>query len=691
MGADQGPPLHCLTVTLTLTPPAALDAQIHAAVSTALTAPQEVVVVRMAPGQGKTTMTQQDVVRRLSAGSVRRVLWAVRETVKCDSLGREALSKIQAEIARTGMAIQCDLVLGIDHVSTPEYEASLTWPEGPCIKIISHAHLPLVMETGRKTSDLANADLLVIDEDPSSQLIRSHTVPLTTLSAHCAPGDRVTRHLERYVDPATVTAAGGEVRSYQAFDKSSGGQAWFGETFWTDLGRLTEADRAAFLATLAACPTKAPLRPGHLGAIRQALEEDEARQGPSGRFAVYFDGQAALKIHVRTPWTLPIPTVVLDAYAETNLYCPLFQERTVRLVEVGDPAAPLQIQQAGHVLARLDPTNFRRGRQPELLRRIFEEIQAHRAATPNPRETLLVAHKEIIEDERFDAEGRAVFGEDWGTRVRTQHWYAGRGKNEFTGYDIFALSQPFVSAQHRDLDLSALAPHRPEDREALYRLHDRSELLQTLHRNRQDHFASGSAPLNVVFWDQDDAATYVPRLHHKRGSANPYWRDRAHDVLQALLGRLGGVPKIALFVAGLERPDSRRTPQVPAAMRDGILQVLRDAGIDAPFKNQMSARAARKALAPILDELNLTSVDLTPTERVRGQSRARFYVKPAPDPAAAARAAETALWSLGRSSLQAAETGTLADSDAARSGADSSSATSAANVNDQHADSGVPS
>ncbi|NTY00451.1 hypothetical protein [Deinococcus sp. JMULE3] len=678
-------------MTLTLTPPAALDAQIHAAVSTALTAPQAVVVVRMAPGQGKTTMTQQDVVQRLAVGSVHRVLWAARETVKGDSLGREALSNIQAEIARTGAPIQCDLVLGRDHVSPAEYEDALTWPEGPCIKIISHAHLPLLMETGLKTGDLATADLLVIDEDPSGQLIRSHAVPLTTLSAHSAPEDRVTRHLARYVDPDTVTAAGGELRGYQSFDGSRGGQAWFGETFWTDLGRLTEADRAAFLTTLAACPTAAPLRPGHLGAIRQALEEDEARQGPSGRFAVYFDTQATLKIHVRTPWTSPIPTVVLDAYAETDLYRPLFQERTVRLVEVGDPAAPLLIQQAGHVLARLDPTNFRRGRQPELLRRIFQEIQAHRAATPNPRETLLVAHKEIIEDARFDAEGRAVFGEDWGTCVRTQHWYAGRGKNEFEGYDLFALSQPLVSTQHRDLTLSALAPHRPEDREALHRLHDRSELLQTLHRNRQGRFPVSAAPLNVVFWDQVDAATYVPRLRHKRGSTNPLWRDRAHDVLQALLGRLGGVPKIALFVAGLESPDSRRTPQVPAAMRAGILQVLRDAGIDAPFTTPMSARGARKALEPILDALNLTSVDLTPTERVRGQSRAGFYVTPAPDPAAAARAAETALLSLGRSTLQAAETGTLADSEAARSGADSSSATSAAKVNDQHADSGVPS
>ncbi|MDV6373407.1 hypothetical protein, partial [Deinococcus arenicola] len=149
-------------------PPPELSAEhqaVQQAIKCALADPSALAVVRLPPGAGKSTLARDDAVQLLD-GHLHRVLWAVRETRSVNSLGREALAEFERLTA--GTPIRCDLVLGRDAASsTASHRRNLGWPTEPCIKVISHAHLPLMMDGGLKTSALSAADLLIIDEDPA--------------------------------------------------------------------------------------------------------------------------------------------------------------------------------------------------------------------------------------------------------------------------------------------------------------------------------------------------------------------------------------------------------------------------------------------------------------------------------------------------------------------------------------------
>lgn len=660
----------------------------------------------MAPGQGKSTQAQREVVDRLMSGEVRRVLWAVRETNKATSLGRQALADFKKRTA--GTDIQCDLVLGReasrnDELSEADYAQTMAWPETPCIKVISHAHLPLLMDPGLRIAGLADADLLVIDEDPSDSLLEHHAFALDALARHQHPSDRITPVLLSCSTQEAAVAQGAAIHEYWSFDKWKGADTWYGPTFWSALlaalGPLSSADIDAFLETLAACPPAQKdkpmlLRGQQLDAIRDALTEDHVSRNPSGRFALCWGEQGVtLDVYVRTPWQLNMPALVLDAYAANEKYTPLFQERRVAVLDAGDAAGPPQLHSMGSALARLDATNFRNGRQPDLPRRCLLEIRAYRDAQPDPRPTLLVGHKEIIEDESFITLGQSIFAEGWGTLVETQHWHAGRGKNDFRGYDIFALTRPMISKRHRDFRMAALAPHDPDLRQRLYQMDSDSEFLQTMHRNRQSHFPAECRPINVLFFDHPDAEPYTPHLHHTRGSTRPDWRDHATDVLVAFRDRLRGLPHAALHLAGLVRPEKSRSIKTPADLARGIREVLEDAGLDKLSAKSMSEKAATKALAPLLAELGLVGAEIAPVAGVRGQSKMKYYVSgAASDPKETAKAIETALRHYGAPHPPQAEcAATDPERAAASSGARSRTATSAANISDQQADSGGPS
>lgn len=688
--------VHSLSVTCSVpvSPPGSL---VSKAVTSALADPAAVRIVRMAPGQGKSTQAQQELVNRLLAGEVRRVLWAVRETKAQTSLGRQALA------AFTGTTIQCDLVLGAQASASPAaYRAALKWPEGPCIKIISHAHLPLLMDPGLGPATLADADLLLIDEDPSSSLLEQHTFHLESLARHQTVGDRITAYLVDCAAMDTVRAQGGAPHEYRSFDKRKGADIWSGETFWaalrTQLGPLSSADIDAFMATLASLPTPhlTGLRQPQLEVIRAALTEDSAAAHPSGRFALSWSDQGVtLDVHVRIPWQLDLPAVVLDAYAAPEKYVPLFQERRVEVLDSGDPVRPPHLHSTHRALPQLDATNFRNGRQPHLLRRYFQEVHAYRQAQPSPRRTLLVAHKEIIEHPTFRALGETFFGSEWGTTVETQHWHAGRGNNDFKGYDIFALTRPVLSKRHRDFTLAALAPHDAALRERLHQLDGESEFLQTMHRNRQGHFLAADAPLNVLFWDHSGAQAYPLHLHHTRGSSNPDWRDHAYAVLVAFRDHLGGLPHAALHLAGLVRPEAGRSLKTPPALEQGILKALDAMGFAEAFPQPMSERGAKKALVSLLIDLGLTDTVIAPAGAAQGQSRMKYYVQAgAGSLKEAAQSVEAALRVQGIPAgvlFQAECAAPVTPREAASSGAASRMATSAAKASDQHADSGGPS
>ena len=224
---------------------------VQQAIKCALADTSALAVVRLPPGAGKSTLARKEAVQRILDGHLNRILWAVRETTSETSLGREALEDFEKQTVGTG--IRCDLVLGRKAApDSASYIGSLEWPAEPCIKVISHAHLSLLMDASLPTSALSAAELLFIDEDPASSLIANHTFRLNALKKRCLPGDRISQFLLSVDVPSVIEESG---TSYQTFDGRKGMKAWLGDPFWKALRQhrrpVTEDDLEAFIATLA--------------------------------------------------------------------------------------------------------------------------------------------------------------------------------------------------------------------------------------------------------------------------------------------------------------------------------------------------------------------------------------------------------------------------------------------------------
>ena len=73
-------------------------------------------------------------------------------------------------------------------------------------------------------------------------------------------------------------------------------------------------------------------------------------------------------------------------------------------------------------------------------------------------------------------------------RLHFQHWYAGRGRNAYSGMDVVALTRP-VSPDLTEERLMAFYPENTSEgaafRHSLRKFDDDAELLQMLHRGRQ--------------------------------------------------------------------------------------------------------------------------------------------------------------------------------------------------------------
>ncbi|MDV6373408.1 hypothetical protein, partial [Deinococcus arenicola] len=502
-------------------------------------------------------------------------------------------------------------------------------------------------------------------------------------TTHRAPGDRISGCLVSMGAPSAVVACG---TAYRTFDGIKGADIWYGTSFWktlrTQLGHVTAADLDAFIATLSACGASGgvPLRSQQLDLIRAAFVEDQAAPVASPRFSLtWSDRVAALEVYVRLPWYLDLPVVVLDAYADARKYDPLFRERGVQVFGGDVQCQSLTFHSANRHLAALDTTNFRTGRQRELLRRILQEIRAYRRAQASPRPTLLVAHKEVLEAPEFDRLGRKIFSSAWGTDVKVQHWHAGRGKNEFEGHDIFALTRPKLSKRFREFTMGALEPYDPDQRELLHQLEEQGEFSQTMQRNRQGKFPAHNRPINVLLWEDLSALDYQPHLRHTKKSRKPDWRDQAAAVLTALRDQVGGAPHAALYVAGLLRPGTDGAVKTPPALERGIQSVLSAAGTP-PSLASMTESGARKALPALLEELGLVKTKISLSGGVKGQATKMTYYVPSTeaDPKAAAQAVEAELRRQGAVSsvaVQAECPGVDDSSAAASSGAYSSAAT----------------
>ena len=325
---------------------------------------QEIRIVAAPPGSGKSDATRRAVTALLSAGRVKRVLWATRDTTNDNSLGAEA----EAEFTRLlGPAGQTAVrVAGSEVARRKEIDQKeqLDWGRSS-VKIISHAHLPILFGRDPRLGRLAAADLLVIDEDPlDSLLCSSH--------ADKKPGNLNLASLRQVASPDPITAALLsllEAASAQNLMPSAqlptvrrepGNDLLDDDSFYLAFNRiLTEIlapsgaapDWAAFRTTLdGLLKEKNPHLPTQL--IVQSFQQDAEKFSASGqasrRFGLRWTRGGlpethALRYDLCRPVKFNLPVLILDGYADSQLYQAMFSACTISLRALGVPK-PLTIE-----------------------------------------------------------------------------------------------------------------------------------------------------------------------------------------------------------------------------------------------------------------------------------------------------------------------------------------------------------
>ncbi|CAM3713734.1 hypothetical protein DEFR109230_09635 [Deinococcus frigens] len=532
----------------------------------------EVHVVVAAPGQGKSMFMREEIADRIKAGTLSRVLWAVHAIKKADSLGREA------EDAFKALGVDCEIIRPHKHFSsnTKAFQRQFDWPRTPAVRIISHARLPMIFGGGGGLSTrLAGADLLVIDEDPSSGvLLASPTDPYAPrawnedgqepadlrLNTLAASGDPVCVALADVADRAAISAissaasgtVSGAVTTFASPNNYASAHGLTGTLLWPELARLHPVNTSGLEGALVAVH----VRPEEAVLIAVALTEDAARAAAGGperlRFGVLWPGKtdltgpALLRYNLRRPLNFNLPVVVLDGYADEAYYTTLFAEQSVTFHGY-DPGLLLDVE-CFQGLA-LDPMHESTIKALENRTQIAEELA--RQAAPTGRPQLMIASKKFWKARsllRWCGLVEVAYHRVGKPEPKRMHWHAGRGLNTYAGRDVYALNAGRLSRMHRHHTLSAVFPDQPLERKRLHVHAEGSELLQMLNRGRQPRYAPPLVrPRIVVGQSQEDVREllgplisrvalrdYAPSLLFTRRSHNARWR----DMTAALAGEL---------------------------------------------------------------------------------------------------------------------------------------------------------
>lgn len=550
--------------------------------------------VLVAPtGSGKSTLTREHLVGLLATGRIRRVLWATQGTRDETSLGAEA----QGHFRALDPTLDVQIVYGRNHLDTlgrgADYAGQFSWPAHPAVRIISHAHLPLVLGDSPTHSGLADADLVVIDEDPINALLISSLAddaPRFTAADLLSQPDATTQALGQMLR----AAEDGHLDDYHVMQDIRGsvtGYSLSGDPFWETFDATlsgTHSD-AGFKAALIALHPK-QTRTVWLIADQFDLEYKVFRLiATPTDFGIHGDVTGGkvrffFRYNVRRPLTLERPILVLDAYALPDQYRALFMEHDGRMangsrvyVHPFAEGAPLRVEEAQTL--RLDPTDDGTNRRVQNRRQIAEEVAAFRKAAASRGKLLLTPASMTRPESQWNGLLSSAFtssGLTLGPDTTLGYWFAGRGQNEHAGKDVIALTAPHLPILHRDYDLSALFPITPADRQKLHDHLRASEHLQMLQRGRQD---AGTGLPRVIAADLDDlkrstlghrirVIPYRSTLHFKRGSPAPRWRDAVTAVSRDLLATLDGVPREALVAVGLVTTPRglAKTSTAPAAL-----------------------------------------------------------------------------------------------------------------------------
>ena len=566
--------------------------------------PGEVHVITAAPGQGKSTLIRRaikDVLFPASSAQprIQRVLWATQSIATATALGAEA----RGDFVSLGVPVQivysrADFdTLGL----SGRFEDQFTWPVDsagrptPMVKIISHVRIHHVFGSPANlvSEKLRQAELLVIDEDPTSGLLLSSPMAATgsglkpTLSDFrleqlARTGNAVCLALVDVLRFAEASSAGGSaIRNFTLATTFDLGHGLYGREFWELFQRAhpLPVDAAALGTALESRGIQ------DAKTIAESFADDaRCALGMAGtppsfrtRFGVHWIGRvdaadwarlALFRFNVRKKLKLELPVIVLDGYADPELYRALFLEQNVKIHEFA-PALRLTVECSE--LMTVNPLEDRLNASTKGLahrRHVAEELAARRVeqlrATPGSKQLSLTSKalyepkcgwQELLQ-QAYSAQGLAFkHPSTTGTtspasELDQLYWHAGRGLDTYSGADIYALTLPKLSLLNMDYTLAAVLLDDPVLRARLQNHAWAAELLQMLNRGRQPGRAAagGSVPRIVVGADLKKVRTllgdlaervnlqeYRPLLQLTKGSSNPRWRDAVTALAKELL------------------------------------------------------------------------------------------------------------------------------------------------------------
>ncbi|MCP2013221.1 hypothetical protein L1280_000349 [Deinococcus sp. HSC-46F16] len=559
-----------------------------------------VYVLRAPPGDGKTDAVIQALASLRSVKGLRRILYATHATLGENAVGRE----VQRRFGQV-LSSKPEIVRGRKHFDTEEeYEKQFKQPWNKGIKIIAHAHLEAVFSTRpSKAGDfLRHAELLVVDEDPLFSLLVRSSEDFKDVSAlRCDALFRLAAP-----DPFThaLVALWTDIKAHLPVSGVDGWNSWgdskarpdrhslTGEAFWEHIAeRMPEYaafDRRSFEGTLAAINSDLS-RQGReerlpVSLVAQALEEDlsASQHGQySHRFGLFWKddpAKATFRFDLRVPIALPCPVLVLDAYATQKTYDALFTPFPVRLITEFDRRLPLEIE-----VINEKPFTYRDFSEPERVKTTRAQV------TRTVAELLDQSHQHVLvlAPQEFNKQSHpwtvmlTMMLELYEVARRAEgfHWWAGRGKNAWTGWHVVAVFPPYLPRTFRDHDLAALWPYSADARQSAMKHITQSELLQMLHRGRQPHFDGEHRPRVITFFDPDLPSEYWHRVPtqssvtFEAGKQLDGWKDAVRVISKELLQVFGCVPVAALETLGLlpfRHDDLERQARQSANLRKGL-------------------------------------------------------------------------------------------------------------------------
>ncbi|PNY81655.1 hypothetical protein CVO96_09975 [Deinococcus koreensis] len=513
----------------------------------------EVQVLRAPTGSKKSRLSREKIAQAFKSGALKRVIWAVHSTLKNDSLAFEASQHFKE------VGVDAVTLAAWDDTKPRKYHAQLAWPQTPQVKIVSFAHLPFIYGRSQTLRKL-DAELLVIDELPMTGLVHPARMSIKEMGqiASCGGGPLALRLIglmsKRLDQPDSAFT-----EDLAADPRGITRRRYFtGKDFLQSVGNgLTDADWDAFgqaLDGFKPFTDQMWFTSEWLAAFRADVEAGQ----DSGRFGLTWAVRNGVLTEppvfyssTLTPLADLPPTLVLDAYADPGLYQALFPNQQVRLIDRGRNP-PLQIELA----PELKLYRLHMGR---------ESANCHRR---HIAEEILLLHRDsglkvvLLVDKAFRKSGSpwqlalTEASRHLGIPVPPAlHHFAGRGKNEFDGHLVVALSLAALPNSHHVIDLAALYPYSPARRKAMHRALMRAERLQMYNRGRQP--TSGQRIISAFDPElpkhQCITSLYKPALPFTKQSDNPRWEHAMQVVTRELVTALGGVPRAFLGVLGLIR------------------------------------------------------------------------------------------------------------------------------------------